>query len=388
MLKKFLLIPIFAMMCGFAQIDSFYAGTCGINNLDTSIGGTAYGYTCLNGNAGSREANYGLTTGSGEWAVEYSYGTVWGMSKCSETAGNNSYYTWPESSKSDWLKTPSDTNGQYCWCQATGFTATASSYTSGPQCTTTASSLWVFTYGFGSYDYCADSCAYYCAARLQGTTTFRVALFGAVPQDIVNLNWYDGNSTITGPSSCTVGDTFLPPTPAARVGYIFKGWKVKDPTCGINQLDTSIDPMVNASYGYTRLNGNAGSREANYGLTVGSGQWAVQFSYGTVWGMAKCSETAGNNSSATWPESSKSDWLKTPSDTTGVNCWCQATGFTATASSYTSGPQCTTTASSLWVFRYDLGSSDNCAYRCAASCAGNVQDRAAFRVALFGAAGQ
>jgi len=200
----------------------------------------------------------------------------------------------------------------------------------------------------------------------------------------VGLTWYDNGTTISGASSCTVGGTFTPPTPPARDGYIFTGWKIIK-KCGINNLDTSIG---GTAYGYTRLNGSAGSKQSNYGLTTGSGQWATQFSYGTVWGMAKCSSTSGDNSGYTWPESSKSNWLKTPSDTNGQYCWCQATGFTATASSYTSGPQCTTTASSLWVFRYDLGSSDNCAYRCAASCAGNVQDRAAFRVALFGAAGQ
>ena len=45
---------------------------------------------------------------------------------------------------------------------------------------------------------------------------------------IVSLNWYDGNTQMSGgPSSCVIGSTFVPPTPAARTGYLFTGWKVK-----------------------------------------------------------------------------------------------------------------------------------------------------------------
>ena len=46
----------------------------------------------------------------------------------------------------------------------------------------------------------------------------------------VNLTWYDNNTTISGPASCTVGSTFVPPTPEPRPGYIFTGWKVKTVT--------------------------------------------------------------------------------------------------------------------------------------------------------------
>jgi hypothetical protein len=172
---------------------------------------------------------------------------------------------------------------------------------------------------------------------------------------------------------------------------VFAGWHVKEihpETCGINNLDTSTDGRGTTYVGYTQINGNSGLNGSRYGLTTGSGQWAVEFSYGTVWGMAKCSETSGNSSSNSWPESSKSDWLKTPSDTTGQYCWCQATGFTASGNSYTSGPQCTTTASSLWVFRAGTGSSANCENSCAHYCASGGLSRAAFRAAMFGAVGQ
>ena len=41
---------------------------------------------------------------------------------------------------------------------------------------------------------------------------------------IINMTW-DGSSGT--PASCTYGGTFVPPTPAARPGYRFTGWKVK-----------------------------------------------------------------------------------------------------------------------------------------------------------------
>ena len=396
-LKKFLLIPIVAIVCMFTRIDSFYAETCGIPNLDTSIDpDDEYAYAYQNDSAGAYGAdgynpsNYGIASDN-TWAVEFSYGTVWGKSRCSTTSGDNHFWAW-DAPSSDWTGSPAqESNGTYCWCQVNGFTASGNSYTSGPSCTTTASDTWVvYDDGTETAAYCASNCAYDCAFATQNGVEFRMAVYGVagyVPTT-VSLNWYDGNTQMSGgPSSCTVGGTFLPPTPPARPGYVFTGWKE---TCAskIKRLDTSTNGSSSTYTGYTRLNGNAGSKESNYGLTTGSGQWAVEFSYGTVWGMAKCSETSGSDSSGTWPESSKSDWLKTPSDTTGKYCWCQVTGFTASGNSYTSGPQCTTTASSLWVFLSSLGSSGTCAANCALSCANRVQLKAALRAGLFGAVGQ
>ena len=40
----------------------------------------------------------------------------------------------------------------------------------------------------------------------------------------ISMKW-DGSYTT--PSSCTYGSTFVPPTPDARPGYVFAGWKVK-----------------------------------------------------------------------------------------------------------------------------------------------------------------
>lgn len=40
----------------------------------------------------------------------------------------------------------------------------------------------------------------------------------------INITWDGASGT---PASCTYGSTFVPPTPAARTGFIFNGWKVK-----------------------------------------------------------------------------------------------------------------------------------------------------------------
>ena len=102
---------------------------------------------------------------NGEWAVTFSYGTVKGMAKCSST--NGSYAT---------PGTPSDTNGQYCWCQATNYTPNG-----GNQCNI-ASPFWVFYYDYGSCDGYACDCTYNCATECAYTVVyyadFRQGLFG------------------------------------------------------------------------------------------------------------------------------------------------------------------------------------------------------------------
>ena len=371
-IKKLLLIPMFAIVCVFARIDLCVAGSCDIDSLDTSIKGKTYGYTCLNGNAGTNESNYGLTTGSGEWAAEFSYGTVWGMANCNNTSGTYTNVGTPTLASS----------GEYCWCQATGFTASGNAYTSGPQCTTSASSSWVF-YNREANDggaYCASLCANHCAGYVANYVAFRVAVFGSVPKE-VELNWYNNGVLMSeGPSFCAVGGTFLPPTPSARTGFVFNGWKE---TCAsktrnkIRKLDSSINGKGTSYQGYTCLNGNAGSNETNYGLTTGSGEWAVEFSYGTVWGMANCNNTSGTANKVGTPTLASS----------GSKCWCQANGFVASGNAYTSGPQCTIVASSSWVFS-DSSSNYNCALNCAGNCAYRARAVTEFRKALFSVVGQ
>ena len=117
----------------------------------------------------------------------------------------------------------------------------------------------------------------------------------------VNLSWDDGEYST--PASCTVGGIFLPPTPEPRPGYIFTGWKAKaKPTCSLTGVDASIGF---SAYGYQNdrtsyiSDDQYGANNYNtetFGITTDN-TWAVQFSYGTVWGEAACSGNADSSSS-------------------------------------------------------------------------------------------
>ena len=224
-MKKLLLLSfIFAI---FIRIDSVYAGDCGIPDLDSSIGGSSPGFISIDEGYSSNQSTYGLTS-PGQWAVRFTYGVVYGMANCNSTNGG-SYGTVNNN-----LTTGS--SGKYCWCQVTGFTPTSNSYTSGPQCIVSpVSSSWVYTYPYGFAPICMSTCADVCSAEIGGASSsddpsvpiaLRAALFGAVPRAVtIGLTW-DGSSSTT-PTSCTLGSTFVPPTPEPRPGYIFTGWKVK-----------------------------------------------------------------------------------------------------------------------------------------------------------------
>ena len=102
---------------------------------------------------------------NGEWRIIFSYGTVKGMSKCSNTNGD--YAT---------VGTPSNTNGQYCWCAATSYTPDG-----GTQCNV-ASPSWVFHDDIVSASYCANYCASNCAGYVMSFPDFRRAVFGVSAQ--------------------------------------------------------------------------------------------------------------------------------------------------------------------------------------------------------------
>lgn len=148
--------------------------TCGIPNINTSKNAVAYGYTRLDGQAGSKESKYGLTVGSGQWAAQfYGIGVVWGMANLNNTKGTYAVAGTPDTSVS----------GSYCWCQVTGFKAQPSGsygstyFSTGPECTTTTSSKWVYLNTFG-----ISNCAQYCGNYAYGQANFRAAMYGVVGQ--------------------------------------------------------------------------------------------------------------------------------------------------------------------------------------------------------------
>ena len=142
-------------------------------SIDTSWDATHARWKRIHPNGKSMLAEFGTENSSdlndGEWAVTFSYGTVKGMAKCSSTKGS---YATPG--------TPSDTNGQYCWCQATNYTPNG-----GNQCNV-ASPSWVFLSGNVSGGACVNYCASDCASTVVGEcadgnlycANLRRALFG------------------------------------------------------------------------------------------------------------------------------------------------------------------------------------------------------------------
>ena len=121
MKKMFVILSLIAF-----AMPSYASTMCVANDmvavvLDPSIDGTNYTYDAANM----------------LWTTNFDYGNVSGDALCSTTSG--SYAT---------VGTPNESGGgQYCWCR-----------TQHP-----VASLWVFFYGNGSSDNCANYCAYNCA---------------------------------------------------------------------------------------------------------------------------------------------------------------------------------------------------------------------------------
>ena len=102
---------------------------------------------------------------AGLWKTKFSYGTVYGDSKCSSTSGITKGET----------GNPVDTTGKYCWCRATGFTPDGENMLYDP-----AVSLWVFDYSYSSTSNdCTSHCADRCGAYARIYSDFRAGLFGS-----------------------------------------------------------------------------------------------------------------------------------------------------------------------------------------------------------------
>ena len=104
-----------------------------------------------------------------------------------------------------------------------------------------------------------------------------------------NTCFYGPNSALTLPPASSMVNL--------KPGYTFAGWRVRQTpcsfassVCGLNGSD--LDGLTSQGYGYAHLNANAGYNESTYGLTTGSGQWAVSFTNGgIVRGIASCNST-------------------------------------------------------------------------------------------------
>ena len=192
----------------------------------------------------------------------------------------------------------------------------------------------------------------------------------------INLHWYDGVTALNVPSesqSCVYDSGLTPPSPPTKTGYTFRGWRVREKTCGLSTVTLSEDASGRAAirlspYQGSLYSSNGGKTYETYGLTV-PGQWGASFTYGDVRGVSKCSAKPGNQNNHTWNNDS-SNWLATENELNtmgnGQYCWCKVDGFKPTE-----GDWCPVT-STQWIFIDNRGSNSMCATDCASYCANRV----------------
>ena len=222
-----------------------------------------------------------------------------------------------------------------------------------------------------------------CVESTLGTATGPANLEADWTANTINLEWYNEDTKLTVPTTSNTcrydGGITLPSTNPTKTGYTFRGWQVRVAQC--LPSDFNYNGSI-STWGYTVLNGNAGENESTYGLTVGSGEWAVDYgSAGVIKGMAKCSAKSGNHNNYTWNNAS-SEWTASESELTsagnGEYCWCQITGYDANKDK-----NYCPVASPSWVFRNGHGSASYCALQCASLCATYVPNNSGWRATLF-----
>ena len=200
-----------------------------------------------------------------------------------------------------------------------------------------------------------------------------------------------------------------PSAPAARTGYTFKGWRVRQAAgcsfassvCSLNGSAVNAltyDDSDSTRYGYYSHDGQNKENESTYGLTTGG--WAVKdTSGGIIKGIASCNSTmstimettmtAMDNGTMTEEQAINTVWGTCNTDTvrpsntfssssSGQYCWCKISSYTP------SGGSACNVASPSWVVGNAFGGTAPCAYNCARHCAAHVLSHAVVRRAVFG----
>ena len=189
----------------------------------------------------------------------------------------------------------------------------------------------------------------------------------------INTTWYSNGEQLTGnniPGTCRYDAALTPPTPEARPGYAFGGWKVK--RC---EIPSALANIGGNAYAAKRLDGgndnsSGGATAETYGLEQ-PGEWGVSLENGDkVTGVTLCSSTGFAGMSELI--------IGTPNEgSTGQYCWCKATHYTA------SGVQQCRIFSQNWVYFQDRSTPAGCLSSCAAWCAYYLLRDPAVRRAVF-----
>ena len=199
----------------------------------------------------------------------------------------------------------------------------------------------------------------------------------------IGLKWYNGDTQVSGPTSCVYDGTITVPPQPTKLGYTFNGWKVKDVEVDFSTLPTSGEFLeyravqINKGYCWHRI-ALASSTESNHKCTddyahLNAFEFEVVFDFGTIYGESLCSSTPGSFAQPGTPTKNNSSSY----------AWCKVTGYKPSDSNVKRIP----TNNISWIFVANTAidsSSRACVYHSALDCAQYIATYEAFRKALFG----
>ena len=204
----------------------------------------------------------------------------------------------------------------------------------------------------------------------------------------INTTWYSDGTQLTGnnvPGTCRYDAALTPPTPEARPGYAFAGWKTVDLSCSLSGKDTSVNGTGYRAPDFGWDSGvTSGAVNQSYTLSTTKAQdnWIVSFPYGDVVGSFVC--TINNNNVETYGTaetlSNIADQNPMSDYASSYYCWCRVTKYIIKVNSET----CTKTSD--WVLINASQTTYGCNNKCASSCASALNTNSTFRAALYGAA--
>ena len=196
-----------------------------------------------------------------------------------------------------------------------------------------------------------------CNQGVLHTTSAPAALEANYSANRINTTWYSNGTALSGngvPSSCTYDSALLPPTPDARPGYTFGGWRVHVAAPVVPTLDSvnTNSPVISfTTMGY---------------------DWEVTFDYGVVSGHSGCvpGYPYGEEVGSVFDED-------VPGGMPGDTCGCQIDSFTPT-----NGTEQIAVTGTKGIVG-GIGDMMTCQYECANWCEDNIRNYASFRSAMY-----
>ena len=210
------------------------------DTIGTTDAGTGYTSNDNNGNKydsdGITPSDAGIAGDPMAFATAYGdKGMITGHGRCSTQTGTTDDWTWADPTIVNTLTDETGNEGaQYCYCQLDGYKNASG------EITPITSAPWVFNSDLGSADYCAPSCALFCAYNLQNddesSLSFRAAVMNSLPAspaicaaNTINIDWNPDNGGEHIKNMCTYEGSIELPTPdPVKPGYTFTGWKLVD----------------------------------------------------------------------------------------------------------------------------------------------------------------